>query len=327
MGVIHFLNVKEGDCTLIQHPTGNNTVIDVSNARTTEMESTSLEEDVNFSMDSVQGNFGQKNHPVNPIEYFNKLNITTIFRFILTHPDMDHMDGIKSLFDNFEVINFWDTNNNKEIDNFNNGKYQEEDWDFYQSIRNSSSNPKTLNNTAGTTAQFFNKDSEGNSGGDGLYILAPTPELVEDANNSKDYNDCSYVLLYRTGNSKKILFAGDSGEKTWDYILQNYKTDVSDIDILIAPHHGRKSGGNDKYLDTLKPKLTLFGNAKSQHLDYSSWNNRGLKKITNNQSDCIIIDTDGGNIKVYVTNEKFAKSVVPNSQYDSVHEAWHIDTI
>ena len=31
MGVIHFLNVNEGDCILIQHPSGHNSVIDISN--------------------------------------------------------------------------------------------------------------------------------------------------------------------------------------------------------------------------------------------------------------------------------------------------------
>ena len=31
MGVVHFLNVNEGDCTWIQHLSGHNTVIDVSN--------------------------------------------------------------------------------------------------------------------------------------------------------------------------------------------------------------------------------------------------------------------------------------------------------
>lgn len=31
MGVVHFLNVNEGDCILIQHPSKHNTVIDISN--------------------------------------------------------------------------------------------------------------------------------------------------------------------------------------------------------------------------------------------------------------------------------------------------------
>lgn len=32
MSVIHFLNVLEGDCNVIQHDSGRTTVIDVSNA-------------------------------------------------------------------------------------------------------------------------------------------------------------------------------------------------------------------------------------------------------------------------------------------------------
>ena len=48
---------------------------------------------------SASGNHQQKNYPVNPIQYLKDFGVSTIFRFILTHPDMDHMDGMKSLFD------------------------------------------------------------------------------------------------------------------------------------------------------------------------------------------------------------------------------------
>ena len=42
---------------------------------------------------------------------------------------MDHMDGIKDLFDSFEVLNFWDTANNKQMNDFSTGSgYREEDW-------------------------------------------------------------------------------------------------------------------------------------------------------------------------------------------------------
>lgn len=58
-------------------------------------------------------NFNQKAYPVNPISYLKKHGISAVFRFILTHPDMDHMDGIKDFFEEFEPINFWDIHNNK----------------------------------------------------------------------------------------------------------------------------------------------------------------------------------------------------------------------
>lgn len=316
MSIIHFLNVNEGDCTWICHASGHITVIDISAGTT------------HAAFESTSGNYHQKSFPVNPVEYLNEYGVSSIFRFILTHPDMDHMDGIKALFDNFEILNFWDTENEKIMDESSTwGKYKKEDWEFYQKIRTSSESPKVLNLYAGARGQYYNKDEDGKSEADGLYILAPTKELVIEANNSKDYNDCSYVILYKT-NGKKIIFSGDSAEKTWDYILENYKDDVSDIDILLAPHHGRKTGGNSDYLDILKPKLTLFGNAKSKYLNYNAWNNRGLDFITNNQANCIIMDTFGKKgIDVFVTYETFARKKNPSTFYNETLKAWYVMTV
>lgn len=322
MGIIHFLNVKNGDCTWIQHPSGHNTVIDVSCASEEEPRTETV-----FS-EQRRGNYNQKSHPVNPIEYIKKFSESTIFRFILSHPDMDHMDGIEDFFSNLAVSNFWDTANTKQMDNDSDwGPYKKSDWDFYQKIRQKNNDPRTLNLYAGATGQYYNINENGESGADGLYILAPTKELVKEANSSGDYNDCSYVILYRTFSGKKIIFSGDSAEKTWDYILQNHKEDVTNIDILFAPHHGRKSGGNGEYLDTLNPKLTLFGNASSNDLDYSSWSNRNLKCITNNQANCVILDINTNDINIYVTHETFAKNRNSYSFYSEKFDAWYLSTI
>lgn len=324
MGVVHFLNVKDGDCIWIKHLSDHNTIIDVCNAKIEELKES---ESRNFAHFQSGGNHRQKEHPVNPISYLESFGVGSIFRFILTHPDMDHMDGIKALFDSFSVINFWDTDNNKVIENFTDRKYSKEDWDYYQEIRKRTESPIVLHLYSGSTGQYYNQNEDGSSGADGLYILAPTKHLVEEANKTGDYNDCSYVILYRTGSSKKVLFAGDSGEKTWEFILENHKEDVKNIDVLIAPHHGRKTGGNDDYLDLLNPKLTLFGNAESKDLDYSSWSRRGLDYITNNQANCVILDTDDGDIKVYATYETFAKKVNPNTTYNTNHKAWYLGSI
>ena len=314
MGVVHFLNVNEGDCILIEHPSQRKTLIDISNGKKV----------IDTCERFFSENYNQKSYPENPIDYLKNRNIGTIFRFILTHPDMDHMDGISDLFSSFKVVNFWDTDNTKMMDETTEwGRYNKDDWEFYQEIRKSISKPTVLNLYAGQRGQYFNQEAGGENGGDGLHILAPTKLLVEEANRSKDYNDCSYVILYRT-NNKKIIFAGDSGKRTWDYILENHEDAVKDIDLLVAPHHGRKTGGNESYLDVLRPKLTLFGNAKSQYLDYSSWNNRKLRHITNNQANNIIIDTNNNKMKIYVSYEAFAKAFNTHTYYDTQYDAWYI---
>ncbi|MGI6491375.1 MAG: ComEC/Rec2 family competence protein [Pelotomaculum sp.] len=323
MSTIHFLNVKEGDSTWIKHNSGRISLIDVFNASKVE----EIKKETIFeAAQRVRGNFGQKNYPVNPIQYLQDFNVQDIFRFILTHPDMDHMGGIKDLFDTISVSNFWDTANNKEKPDFTDSQHNEADWDFYQSVREKEVLGITvLNLYSGATGKFYNQDESKNPGGDGLYILAPTNELVNAANESGDYNDCSYVLLYKTAD-RKIVFGGDSHDKTWEHILDKHKDSVKDVDVLFAPHHGRDSGRSYEFLDVLKPKITYFGNAKSENLAYKAWYNRGLEYITNNQANCIITDI-GASINIYVTYETFARAYNSNTFYNSTLKAWYIKTL
>ena len=114
MSTIHFLNVKNGDCSIIQHNSGHVSVIDVCNAS----RHSERVEDFSLHDSTTSGNYHQKGHPTNPIAYLKQVVKTdSIFRYIQTHPDMDHMDGIKDLFNSFSVINFWDTENTKYIPN------------------------------------------------------------------------------------------------------------------------------------------------------------------------------------------------------------------
>lgn len=324
---VHFLNVNDGDCSIIQHTSGRNTVIDVSAAKKpaarAAVKMSMYESIANIREKSktagVSGNFNRSDYPDNPVEYMKESGITSVFRFISSHPDMDHLDGIKHFFEEFGPDNFWDTDNTKELDDFGQGLYDPDDWGFYASLRdgNPQANPKRLALYAGARGPYYNQDEFGNSGGDGLHILAPTPELVSAANEAEDWNDSSYVVLYCTAGGKRILFSGDSHDETWEYILANWRASVASVDVLIAPHHGRDSGRDYTFLDVVKPKLTLFGNAPSEHLAYDEWNSRNLMFITNNQAGTIILDVIGASLDVYVSHEPFAQAFVQGRAYDT----------
>jgi len=333
MGTFHFLNVKEGDCSIIQHGSRRVSVIDVSNARhpvTASVADSAFTQLMKAYSDSQSnsGNFGQKDFPVNPIEYMRHHGITDVFRFILTHPDMDHMDGIKDFCEAFPPTNFWDTKNTCEKDWGNNTRYREEDWDFYSAIHDGrlNSGPKRLTLHSGDHGQFYNRCGDGSIGGDGITILAPTPELVANANDTDDHNDASYVILYNSP-AGRIIVAGDSHDETWDHIIAHHKDLVENVDLLVAPHHGRHSDRDFSFLDILRPKLTLFGNASSEHLAYGAWNSRGLPIITNNQANCVIVDTDGNVMQVYGTNETFARSRNSATTYSVARGGWYLGWI
>lgn len=336
MATIHFLNVLEGDCNIIQHNSGRVTVMDVSNAYNDE--DTVEEKAVKASKEreemrnrtlvpSNKKNYNQKKDADNPIDYLkNKLKVTNIFRFIISHPDMDHLDGIKDLFDEFEITNTWDTDNNKYIDlNGFFAGYNKEDWKFYTNLR-------AGKNTTTKRLTYFSKMNNSYFNEDDITILCPTSELVIQGNETEDYNDSSYAILYtppkKNGGKWKILFAGDTHDDSWNYILANHKNDVSNIDILLAPHHGRDSSRNYDFLDTLQPSVTLFGNASSKHLAYSKYPET---RITNNQAGYVILDIDLDKIEIFVKNFEFAKDFRANPKrnfgapiYNKIHQAYSL---
>lgn len=331
MSVFHFLNVKEGDCSIIDHISGHISVIDVSNAskeHTKEINISALVKALLEAREAVSGNFNQKAYPVNPIEYMKSFGITSIFRFILTHPDMDHMDGIKDLFKEFSPANFHDTDNKKEIEFDESSAYHEEDWLFYKKLRasNPEENPKRLTTFSNTDIKYLTRDENGNPPGDALYILSPTPGLIEEANETEDFNDCSYVILYK-GFGGNVLFSGDAYDKTWNHVISNHKNLIKNIDLLIAPHHGRKSDRDYSFLDVLNPKMTFFGNARAEDLAYSAWNYRNLPYITNNQANCMVVDMDDTNMPIYVTNKKFAEQENLLAIYNDKLKAWFLKNI
>jgi competence protein ComEC len=321
--VIHFLNVKQGDCSVIQHASDRVSVIDVCNAK--EPADRAFEKQMREAAAmGILGNFNQKKHPVNPITYLQDHGIASVFRFILTHPDMDHMDGIKLFFETFGPLNLWDTDNEEEKDFEEGSPYDEEDWLFYKKLHDEKpdTNPKRLTLLSGARGPYYNQAEVGQAGGDGLHILAPNANLVQGANECGDYNDCSYVVLYLAAGGRRIVFGGDSHDATWEHIIEAHEADVKDVDLLIAPHHGRKSDRCYDFLDVLKPKLTFFGNASCEDLAYGAWDSRNLPFVTNNQAGCMVVDI-GKTMDLYVTHKPFAEKINPDTFYSSTLQAYY----
>lgn len=308
MARIHFLNVGEGDCSIIEHDNGNVSMIDICCGNITEKKPTILVS--GESVKSICGNFNQKAYPTNPIEYLKHCEIKSIFRYIQTHPDMDHMDGLNNLSNNFSILNFWDTDNTKVQEFGEDGKsgpFYKKDWDCYCRLRKSSTCPKALFYFDGSSNKYYAEDDNGVLKDDYLKILSPTKDLLRTARETGDWNDSSYVILYCV-QGRKVLFCGDAGMGTINHLLAEHRADVSNLDVLIAPHHGRDSDKDFSFLDVMRPKLTLVGNAKSVHLAYDEWNDRNLEHIQNNQGGDIMIDIHDGEMHVSCSNRTFAEA-------------------
>ena len=307
MPKVHFLNVNQGDCIILEHKSNRTTVFDISAGNIPRASGSLTESMAKRAIQPARGNFQMCAHPTNPLDYLQGLNKSNIWRFILSHPDMDHLDGLDALFDEFNVQHFWDSGVKRDKPDFSQyGGFKEEDWDRYaRVIADKEEGTQVVRVKAGAKFKYANADDQPNGVGDSLYILAPDQELIDRANSTQEFNDASYVVLYQSAMGK-VLLTGDAHDETWTYIERNYKDAVSDVSLLMAPHHGRKSDRSYAFLDYVRPKLTLFGCAPSEHLAYDAWNYRKLPHITNNQCGCIVAE-GSSTMEIYVENETFAK--------------------
>jgi len=290
---IHFLNVGHGDCTIIEHDSGRITMVDINNGESLDEtsaqeiaeETPSLYDDTQFALAKalgiklsgrlVEGALKTAGYDVqltNPVEYFkHRFPGREIFRYIQSHPDLDHMRGLNALRDEGVVIrNVWDTMHTKVPDlNTDNDRA---DWHRYVRLRSGNwlqqKDVKVLRLFRDAANPYFNQNADLSDGGDGIYILAPTKETNLAARRSGNHNNLSYVLCL-IANGWKIILGGDAESDVWKSIHEEYGDSLK-CDILKASHHGRDSGYYHPAVKAMAPTYTIVSVGKKPSTDASN---------------------------------------------------------
>lgn len=264
---LHFLNVGKGDCTIVEFPSQRLGMIDIDDSRSFEEET--FEEiaeemgwkarynffktvDVQSARRMIMAEY--KIPLTDPVQYYlENFKYRSIFRFIVTHPDMDHLSGLHRLWveNGVTICNFWDTNHRKDLsdDDWEKSPYDKSDWDTYQALRCRNDNPKVLKLLRGETADCCWVQ-------DGIEILSPTSELEELAKEKDNYNHLSYVLSIKYG-GRRIILGGDATLEAWENILNYYGASALKADILKAPHHGSISCFHKEAMEAINPDHTI----------------------------------------------------------------------
>lgn len=93
--------------------------------------------------------------------------------------------------------------------------------------------------------------------------------LTSYSNSPTDFDDENNLslALFIKHPSVTILFSGDLETKGWLKLLenQNFRNDLAEVDILIAPHHGRETGCCDDMFKFCNPKLTIISDKPKIH--------------------------------------------------------------
>lgn len=290
MSVIKSFSVGEGDMFYIQHNSDNFTVIDCY-----------MHED-------------NKDRIMKEIEEKSKKK--HIHRFISTHPDEDHILGIKSFRDKLEIANFYC------VENEATKSEDTEDFEEYCDLRDGDKHYYIYEGCSRKWMNMSGMDDNGEErGSSGINILWPKTnnsyykEALEKAKNGESPNNISPIIKYSLKDGAKVLWFGDLEKDFMESIKDDLN--IEKADIIFAPHHGRSSGKIPKViLDKIDPKLIVIGEAPSENLNYYS----GYNTLTQNSAGDITFDCTGNNIHIYVSNENyhvnFLKDKYKSNEYD-----------
>lgn len=292
MSIIKSFSVGTGDTFYIKHNTDNFTIIDCC-----------------LNDDNKEDILKKIKH-----EHLGK----RITRFISTHPDQDHILGLKYLDDNLDLLNFYCVKNKVVKED------ETEDFKHYCELRDSK---KAFYIQRDCSRKWMNQgDSE--IGSAGISILWPMLNnenyvaALETAENGGSPNDISAVIKYSVKDGVSALWMGD--------LEMDFMNDIADaitwpkINILFAPHHGRRSGKiPEKILKEMSPDIIVIGEAPSEDLNYYS----NYNVITQNSAGDITFDCNEKEIHVFSSNSDYSVDFLDSEIVESPDDDFYIGTL
>jgi len=252
-------------------------------------------------------------------EIYEKSRDKNICRFISTHPDNDHIFGLEDLDEKINILNFYCVQNEATKED------ETSDFEKYCDLRDSEE--KSFYIKEGCSRKWMNKNGGGRKHS-GINILWPKThsshfqDELENVKEGKSPNNISPIIKYGLNNGISAIWMGDL-ENSFMENIESY-LDLSKIDILFAPHHGRKTGRiPSELLNDMDPEIIIVGEAPSEDLEYYD----NYNTITQNSSGDILFECLTNETHIYVSNENYSVDFLENESKGKFDDLNYIGTL
>ena len=211
------------------------------------------------------------------VPYFKSRGIKTIDYLILTHGDYDHLGEASNLITLFPVTNVI----------FNSGAINSLEEHLIKEL-----NAKKIN------YQFV---SQGN-----IKINDVVLNFINNSDNTDENEDS--LIIYTKISGRNILFMGDSGKESENYIISEYN--LPQMDILKIGHHGSKYSTSESFIKTIKPKIALISVGLNNNFDHP--NQEVINLLDTNHVNTYTTSIDGSikinldSFKIYTCSNVYA---------------------
>ncbi|MBI5078995.1 DNA internalization-related competence protein ComEC/Rec2 [Candidatus Saganbacteria bacterium] len=262
---VTFLDVGQGDSTLIEAPDGKKILIDGGGMEGGGGAGTGEGEGEGIGMTDRVGKGIV-------LPFLHRKGINRLDLVILTHPHADHLGGLNEVLEEIKVDQVLD-----------NG--QTYDSDAYRRFR-SLIEANKIKYSAAQAGQVI--DFGGNLKG---FVLNPIYPPLNEANSD------SVVMRLVYGNIS-FLFTGDAGKETEERMLQLSGCDLHSK-ILKVGHHGGEAATSDEFLKAVAPETAVISAGRHnryRHPHASTFiklAENGVKIYRTDENGTVTVRTDG----------------------------------
>lgn len=240
---VYFIDVGQGDATLIKFPDGKNMLVDGGrNDKETEEK-----------LDEYLTENGKK---------------LTIDYCVATHSDADHVGSLDYVYKNYKVLNsfrpYIRANTDKFSGGFNVGRKLKDDpadayTDYLTSVYNENSYWEFFDDESDFTNTALCGDDEWEYSVEFLLPYAKKHEDYKDEKKFVDANDFSAVIKI-TCFGESVVLTGDIDNEKESEIVEAYKSDILKLSCgtLKVAHHGSETSTSVAFIDVVKPDRAII---------------------------------------------------------------------
>jgi competence protein ComEC len=224
---VTFLDVGQANAALVEFPGGEKMMIDGGG----------------FPRD----HFDVGEMVVAPFLWHSK--IKKIDYLVLSHPQSDHMNGLRFIAREFHAREFWYNGDEVETISFKQLMAIIESKKIKKLLPAHLETGREIN---GVRIDFLHPKA----GGRTSHFFS----------NSKRLNNNSLVLKISYG-GRSFLFPGDLEREGESLLLANEGTDLKS-DILLSPHHGSQSSSTKAFLNRVQPQICVISSGEGNYFGF-----------------------------------------------------------